>query len=66
LKNGQPLISFNNEEYKLKQIDGNEFVVEGFEETFGAGNRRIIFNEKGFEQKTYYCGQLFNKFLGKL
>lgn len=65
-KNGQPLISFNNKEYKLIQIDENEFIVVGFEDTFGAGNRRIIFNAKGFEEKIYFSGQLINKFWGKL
>ena len=66
LKNGQPLISFNNKEYKLIQIDENEFIVVGFEDTFGAGNRRIIFNDKGFEEKIYFSGQLLNKFWAKL
>ncbi len=66
LKNGQPFISFNNKEYKLIQIDENEFIVVGFEDTFGAGNRRIIFNTKGFEEKIYFSGQLLNKFWGKL
>ena len=66
LKNGQPLISFNNKEYKLIQIDENEFIVVGFEDTFGAGNRRIIFNAKGFEEKIYFSGQLLNKFWAKL
>ena len=65
-KNGQPLISFNNKEYRLIQIDENEFIVVGFEDTFGAGNRRIIFNAKGFEEKIYFSGQLINKFWGKL
>jgi hypothetical protein len=66
LKNGQPLILLNNKEYKLVQMDGNEFMVVGFEDTFGAGNRRIIINEKGFEEKIYFSGQLLNKFCGKL
>lgn len=65
-KNGQPLISFNNKEYRLIQIDENEFIVVGFEDTFGAGNRRIIFNAKGFEEKIYFSGELINKFWGKL
>jgi len=66
LKNGQPLISFNDKEYKLVQIDENEFIILGFEDNFGAGNRRIIFNTKGFEEKIYFSGQLLNKFWGKL
>jgi hypothetical protein len=66
LKNGQPFISINNKEYKLIQIDENEFIVVGFEDIFGAGNRRIIVNEKGFEEKIYFSGQLLNKFWGKI
>ena len=66
LKNGQLLISFNDKEYKLSQIDENEFIILGFEDNFGAGNRRIIINTKGFEEKIYFSGQLLNKFWGKL
>lgn len=62
MRNGKPLISFNDKEYKLAQIDENEFIILGFEDSFGAGNRRIIFNTKGFEEKIYFSGQLLNKF----
>jgi C-terminal processing protease CtpA/Prc len=66
IKNGHPLISFNDKEYKLAQIEENEFIILGFEDNFGAGNRRIIFNTKGFEEIIYFSGQLLNKFWGKL
>ena len=66
IKNGHPLISFNDKEYKLAQIEENEFIILGFEDNFGAGNRRIIFNTKGFEEIIYISGQLLNKFWGKL
>ena len=66
LKNGQPFISFNNKEYKLVQIDENEFIVIGFEDNFGFGNRRITFKSNGIEEKIYFTGQLLNKFWPKL
>jgi hypothetical protein len=49
----------------LKQIGENEFIIEGFENNFGSGNRRIIFNAEGFTEKIYFNGQLMNKYWKK-
>lgn len=66
IKNGELFISFNKTQYKLTQIGENEFIVAGFEDTFGYGNRRIIFSSNGIDEKIYFNGQLLNKFWGKL
>ena len=65
LKNEQPFLSINNKDYKLAQISENEFIVEDNESTFGEGNKRIIFNENGFDNVIYFSGQLIKKFFKK-
>jgi C-terminal processing protease CtpA/Prc len=64
-KNEKVFIEFNNSNYMLKQIGENEFIIEGFENNFGSGNRRIIFNAEGFTEKIYFNGQLMNKYWKK-
>jgi hypothetical protein len=61
VKTEQLYLSIKNETYKLVQIDENEFILEGFEDTFGTGNRRIIFNDNGFVDRIYTGGILMNK-----
>jgi hypothetical protein len=61
VKTEQLYLSIKNETYKLVQIDENEFILEGFEDTFGTGNRRIIFNDNGFVDRIYTGGILMSK-----
>ena len=65
LKDGQPFLNFKNKDYKLAQINENEFIIEDNESTFGLGNNRLIFNENGFDNLIYFSGQLMKKYFKK-
>lgn len=49
----QVFISFNNNNLKLAQVGEKEFIIEDFEDKLGLGNKRLFFNEFGFDYIVY-------------
>jgi hypothetical protein len=61
VKENQLYFSVNNKDYRLSQISDFDYVVEGFESSFGAGNRRIKLNNDELVESIYLNGQIINK-----
>lgn len=66
LKNETLLIDLNGSEYHLIPTKKNEFIMEGFDDRFGIGNRRIRLKNDGIEEVIYLNGQFLNKFWRKI
>jgi hypothetical protein len=66
VKENQLYFSVNNKIYRLSQISDFDFVVEGFEGSFGAGNRRIKLKNNELVESIYLNGQIINKTWAKI
>lgn len=65
-KGGKVYIQIKDKEHEMLQIDSNEFVVLGFEDAFGKGNRRIIFSKGQLEDYILIGGGIMKKVMKKL
>jgi hypothetical protein len=65
-KGGKVYIQIKGKEHELVQINSKEFVVLGFEDNFGKGNRRLIFSEGQLEDYVLLGGSIMKKVMQKL